>query len=89
MNEVFRKMAEKPWNVFGGNNLYDAKFLQYYTGIPVQHIPSMCDYTNAQYTMDIKNFVILRRYDAAGFNKIFMDNFTSSCKEVGILRMRL
>ncbi|ESN93039.1 hypothetical protein HELRODRAFT_165195 [Helobdella robusta] len=78
LNDNFRILAKKPWNIFGGNNLYDARFIQYYTGIKTHHIPSMCDYTGAEYTNTKTTFLILRRRDR-GFNNIFYKKFEDAC----------
>ncbi|ESO07279.1 hypothetical protein HELRODRAFT_191120 [Helobdella robusta] len=56
LNENFRVLAKNPWNFFGGNNLYDARwFLEYYTGIKAKHLPSMCDYTKTEYKANNNN----------------------------------
>ena len=67
--------------MIGANNLYDAKYIEYYTGLNTQHIPSFCDYTGAEYTNENKDFVIFRRYDR-GFNKVFFDEFETACSQV-------
>ena len=84
LNENLRILAQKPWNVFGGNNLYDARYLQYYTGIKTRHLPSVCDYTGAEYTNEINEFLVLRRRDR-GFNKIFFDTFNNISAIVSLL----
>ena len=84
LNENLRILAQKPWNVFGGNNLYDARYLQYYTGIKTRHLPSVCDYTGAEYTNEINEFLVLRRRDR-GFNNKFFGQFDKACKDVSCL----
>lgn len=37
-------------NVIAGNNLYDAEYIRYFTGIKTIVLPSLCDYTNSKYT---------------------------------------
>ena len=81
MNENLIKLAEKPWNIFGGNNLYDAKFLQYYTGIKVHHLPSVCDFIGAEYTCETDEFLVLRKRGGA-INKHFKDTFDAACEQV-------
>ena len=81
LNENLRILAQKPWNVFGGNNLYDARYMEYYTGIETQHLPSVCDYTGAEYTNEIDEYLVLRRRDR-GFNKVFLDTFSNASQVV-------
>lgn len=48
------------------NNKGDLRYLQYYTGIESEHIPSLCAYTNARYTGEQKGFIF-----KAPFNPVF------------------
>ncbi|CAH1793937.1 unnamed protein product [Owenia fusiformis] len=48
-NENLRHISKDPRNVIGGNNLYDANYIKYFTGIETKLIPSYCGYTNASY----------------------------------------
>ena len=81
LNNNLIKLSKLPWNVIGGNNLYDAKFLQYYTGIKPYHVPNMCDYTSAEYTNQLDRYLVIRRYDR-DFDPHFFGNFDCACKLV-------
>ena len=81
LNEDYKKLAKTPWNVISGNNLYDAQFITYYTGVKTYHLPSVCDYTGASYNSIHPTYAIFRRRDH-GFNKLFKDAFNKFCKSV-------
>lgn len=81
LNDNLKKFASKPWNIIGANNLYDAKYIEYYTGLKTHHIPSFCDHTGAEYTNENKEILIFRRYDR-GFNKVFFGEFEAACRQV-------
>ena len=44
-----RKIAANPRNIIAANNLYDAKYITYHTGIEVEYIPSWCGDFNTTY----------------------------------------
>jgi len=60
-------------NVIAGNNLYDAEYIRYFTGIKAIVLPSLCTYTNVSYMQTTgKPFLI-----APIHHKDFSHRFTS------------
>jgi hypothetical protein len=37
-----KKIAALPGNVIAANNMYDAQYIKYFTGLEVEYIPSWC-----------------------------------------------
>ncbi|CAF1339882.1 unnamed protein product [Didymodactylos carnosus] len=58
-NENLKMIARNPQNVVGANNLYDAEYIRYFTGLKVTLLPSLCNYTNAQYKPVRKSFLFV------------------------------
>jgi hypothetical protein len=57
-NDNLLKLSRDPKNVIATNNLYDAKYIEYFTGIKAKVIPSFCDYTNVTYNPSINKFLL-------------------------------
>lgn len=49
-NILLRDMYQRKKLYPVANNIYDKIYFEYFTGIPCNHIPSMCAYTGMQYT---------------------------------------
>jgi len=47
--ENLRRIASVPGNVIASNNMYDAKYIEYFTGIKAQYLPSWCGSKNIYY----------------------------------------
>ncbi|KAJ1451068.1 hypothetical protein M885DRAFT_621165 [Pelagophyceae sp. CCMP2097] len=45
-NANLRRIAADPRNVVAANNLYDAKYVEYFTGLSVEVIPNWCGYAS-------------------------------------------
>ncbi|CAF1315798.1 unnamed protein product [Adineta steineri] len=73
LNNNLKIIASNPRNIIAGNNLYDAEYIRYFTGIKAIVLPSICAYTNATYSrVEGKPFLI-----APIHNKIFHASFRS------------
>ena len=57
LNENLKKISQDPKNIIAANNLYDAEYIRYFTGINVTLLPSLCNYTNANYQPRRKEFL--------------------------------
>lgn len=65
-NEYLREgISEKKIHLVA-NNLYDAKYTEAFLGQSVEHIPSICEYTNAMYA---RNKNVFLYYSAKPFNE--------------------
>ncbi|CAF1242235.1 unnamed protein product [Adineta steineri] len=74
LNNNLKIIASNPRNIIAGNNLYDAEYIRYFTGIKTIVLPSICDYTNVTYSrVEGKPFLI-----APIHNKIFQASFKSN-----------
>jgi len=69
-NENLIKISQDPKNVIAANNLYDAEYIRYFTGINVTVLPSFCNYTNSIYNPKRKEF-LLSSIHATNFEEIF------------------
>lgn len=57
-NENLIKISQDPKNVIAANNLYDAEYIRYFTGINVTVLPSFCNYTHSVYNPKRKEFLL-------------------------------
>lgn len=81
-NNNLKKIAENPKNLIAANNLYDAEYIRYFTGLNVTVLPSFCNYTNVQYNPQREEFLIApihHRY----FEPIFLKQLNQSLNEIG------
>jgi hypothetical protein len=69
-NENLKIISQDPKNVIAANNLYDAKYIHYFTGINAIVLPSYCNYTNSAYKPTKKEFLLSVSHDAK-FNLLF------------------
>ena len=79
-NENLVRYASMTRNVIGANNLYDAEYIKYFTGIQPQLLPSFCNYTNASYNPTKMEFLFAKNSNPPFF-QLFMKNFTASYKQ--------
>jgi hypothetical protein len=73
LNANLVAVAKDPRNVIGGNNMWDAKYINYFTGIPSNYFQSFCDYTNVEFTFPPKRKELLigpSRMHAPLFNEL-------------------
>jgi hypothetical protein len=70
-NDNLKAIAENPKNVIAANNLYDAEYIRYFTGLKVTLLPSFCGYTNVHYNPTRKEF-LLAPIHARHFEPIFL-----------------
>ena len=73
-------MASNPRNFIGANNLYDANYIKYFTGIQVTHVPSACDYMVDMYDQSREGFLVHRNRDLGEFLKIFFEEVNIACQ---------
>jgi hypothetical protein len=61
--ESLRRIAADPRNVVAANNMYDAEYITYFTGVRVEYIPSFCGYaaSKAVYNPDRARPILLGR----------------------------
>ncbi|CAF1288151.1 unnamed protein product [Adineta steineri] len=91
-NKNLQLIALNPRNIVAANNLYDAEYIRYFTGITPIIIPSLCDYTNVTYAPIIKKPFLIATMYVDKFRFQFMRNLKSSLKRsntsitVGYLR---
>jgi len=57
-NENLIKISQDPKNIIAANNLYDAEYIRYFTGINVTVLASFCNYTNSDYNPKRKEFLL-------------------------------
>ncbi|CAF4573824.1 unnamed protein product [Rotaria magnacalcarata] len=79
LNENLKKIAQDPKNFVAANNLYDAEYIRYFTGIKVSVLPSLCGYTNADYNPKRTQF-LLAPIHALYFDDLFKKLLKTSFK---------
>lgn len=80
-NENLIRYASHPRNVIGANNLYDAEYIKYFTGLQPQYLPSFGNYTNVTYSPTRPGF-LLAFTRSADFSEIFFHEHGKACKAV-------
>ena len=81
-NKNLVKISEDSKNVVAGNNLYDAKYIEYFTGIKTEVLTSYCGYISDKYT-GVREGFLLAPVHKAGFQKTFMKGYTQACNKTG------
>ncbi|UJR33343.1 hypothetical protein I4U23_020792 [Adineta vaga] len=82
-NRNLRTIASNPRNVVAANNLYDAEYIRYFTGINTTVLPSMCAYTNVHYqSVNMRpEFIFFPSHGDSHFNEQFLDELNFSLKK--------
>ncbi|CAF1363049.1 unnamed protein product [Adineta ricciae] len=80
LNQNLQKIASNPKNVIAGNNLYDAEYIRYFTGIQTIVLPSLCAYTQASYSRLNKKPFIITRIEKKSFSVLFKMNLTNALR---------
>lgn len=57
-NDNLISISRHPRNIIAANNLYDAEYIRYFTGINVTVLPSFCNYTNSDYQPTRSEFLL-------------------------------
>ncbi|CAF3644643.1 unnamed protein product [Rotaria sp. Silwood1] len=84
LNTNLQIIASDPRNVIAGNNLYDAEYIRYFTGIKTIVLPSLCAYTKASYKPRFQKPFIIANMNAKSFRSKFMSLLTDSFKRMKI-----
>ena len=80
-NHNLAEIAADPKNVVGANNLYDAKYIEYFTGIHAQFLPSYCGYLKDCYAPTQWTFLLAPVRNSA-LQQDFLANFTKACHRI-------
>jgi hypothetical protein len=70
-NNVLQKVAAQPYNVVGGNSVYDAEYISYFTGLHVTYIPSLCDQITARYNPTRHQFLMAHSHVPPNVNEMW------------------
>jgi len=79
-------------NIVAANNLYDAEYIRYFTGIKPIVLPSLCDYTAVSYAPKTEKPFLIAAIYVKEFRSEFISNLTNSLQRsnssatVGYLR---
>ena len=71
-NNNLKIIAENPRNLVAANNRYDVEYIRYFTGINVTLLPSLCQYTDADYRPTRHEF-LLSPIHQKSFERIFLE----------------
>ncbi|CAF1127813.1 unnamed protein product [Adineta ricciae] len=82
-NQNLRLIASDPRNVVAANNLYDAEYIRYFTGINTTVLPAICAYTNVHYrsVSTRPEFILFPSNSYVQFTKQFLDELNLSIKK--------
>ncbi|CAF3599113.1 unnamed protein product [Rotaria socialis] len=83
-NKNLQKIASDPRNVVAGNNLYDAEYIRYFTGIKTIVLPSLCAYTRASYRRNERKPFLIGNMNAQNFHSKFMSLLSDSFNRLKI-----
>ena len=78
-NENLIKISKDPKNIVAGNNEYDAKYIEYFTGIKAKVLPSFCGYIPESYNPSRPEFLLAPVHHGQ-FQGIFLNLFEKSKK---------
>lgn len=76
-NGLLKSIANDRQNRILASNIYDARYLQYFTGISATVIPLQCGYINATYS-STKNTVLLSVSLFPNFDEFFLHKFENA-----------
>jgi hypothetical protein len=57
-NRIIQKLASNPRHLIGGNSVYDADYIQFFTGVPAVYVPSFCGVITARYNPVKSEFLL-------------------------------
>jgi hypothetical protein len=80
-NENLIRMSKDPRNLIAANNLYDAEYVRYFTGIRPQLLPSYCGYMSQSYVPTRKGFLLAPIHNDR-FARLLMKWYGESCRKV-------
>ncbi|CAF1526631.1 unnamed protein product [Adineta ricciae] len=81
-NKNLRLIALNPRNIIAANNLYDAEYIRYFTGIKPIILPSLCDYTKASYSPKPGRSFLITTIFKQQFRSEFIFNLTHSIQRL-------
>ncbi|CAF1234777.1 unnamed protein product, partial [Adineta ricciae] len=83
-NKNLQIIAKNDRNVISANNLYDAEYIRYFTGIKPIVLPSLCSYTNASYQPDMHKPVLIAPIHGKQFHMEFRLNLSNTLEKLKI-----
>ena len=81
-NENLIAISRHPKNLIAANNLYDAEYIRYFTGINVTVLQSFCNYTNSDYQPTRSEF-LLGSIHQPTFDPLFREMLQQSVDRLG------
>ena len=81
-NSNLQALSKHPKNIIAGNNKYDAKYIQYFTGIEAEVLPSYCGYPNVTYNPIKPGFLLFAGRTPQDLHyRFFYDEYERVCSE--------
>ncbi|CAF4235264.1 unnamed protein product, partial [Adineta steineri] len=84
LNNNLRIIASNPRNIIAGNNLYDAEYIRYFTGIKAIVLTSLCGYTRATYSRRKQKPFLIAPIRNEIFRTLFKSNLTNSLERLKV-----
>ena len=80
-NHRLERLARSPRHLVAANNRYDIEYMQYYSGIKGELLPSFCGYTNSTYQPTRDTFLLYAgRYSDTKHAKYFREGWNKACR---------
>lgn len=77
-NILLKELSKDPKHVIAANNLYDAEYIKYFTGLNPIVIPNYCGYISVKYTPERDGFLLAAGRDRRVWNA-FMNQYNTVC----------
>ncbi|KAK2144348.1 hypothetical protein LSH36_766g03157 [Paralvinella palmiformis] len=72
-NELLIKISQGVTNVIAANNLYDVKYLEYFTGLKPVLLPNYCAYLSNSYDAKRREFLVTPIHSTELYDQFFAD----------------
>lgn len=73
LNSLLTNVARDPRSILAANNLYDAKYIEYFTGLQPLVLPNYCAYLSDSYRPTRKQFLVAPIHSTELYDFFFAD----------------
>ncbi len=73
LNRLLQDVQQSAKGIVAANNVYDANYIEYFTGIKPVLLPNFCGYLNATYTPTRRHFLVTPIHSTELHDKFFTD----------------
>lgn len=73
LNELLLNVSRHPRSIIAANNLYDAKYIEYFTGLKPIVVPNYCAYLTDEYKPTRRQFLVTPIHSTELYDKILLE----------------